>query len=171
MKLVVFTLLFLFCCGNMSTYGAKKDSEDIAKKTKVMMDDINKILRDFYKSVQENQSTPQNEDKISDGMKYKPYGNPVKTPSESLPGKSSNDSGFYKSHRESMQMHFSLQDRYADLQQHLQELKRLREEWTNNKRDRALYEKYAEEQEKYTQALNAYKQDVNKHNEMKRMIK
>jgi hypothetical protein len=41
MRLVVFTLLFLFCCANMSTYGAPKDSEEIAKKTKVMMDDIN----------------------------------------------------------------------------------------------------------------------------------
>jgi len=47
----------------MSAYGVKKDSEDIAKKTKVMMGDIDKILKDFYKSVQENQNTPQNEDK------------------------------------------------------------------------------------------------------------
>ena len=171
MRLVVFTILFLFCCANMSTYGAQKGSEDIAKKTKVMMDDINKILRDFYKTVQENQNTPQNEGKISDGMKHKPYGDPVKTAVESLPGKSSNGSGFYKSHRESMQMHFSLQDRYADLQQHSQEVKRLREDWVNNKRDRALYEKYADENEKYMQALNAYNQDVNKHKEMKRMIK
>ncbi|MGV8948204.1 MAG: hypothetical protein ACOH2E_02390 [Candidatus Paracaedibacter sp.] len=171
MKKVVFTLLFLFCCGNLSAYGVKKDSEDIAKKTKVMMDDIDKILRDFYKNVQENQKTHQNEDKISDGMKYKPYGEPVKIPGETLPGKLSNDFGFYKSHRENMQVHFSLQDRYADLQQQSQELKRLREEWKNNKRDRALYEKYADEQEKYTQALNAYKQDVTKHNQMKRMVK
>jgi len=56
-------------------------------------------------------------------MKYKPYDQSVKTPGEYYLVNHLNDSGFYKSHGESMQMHFSLQDRYTDLQQHSQELK------------------------------------------------
>jgi hypothetical protein len=164
MNLVTLTLLFLFCCGNVGAYGANKDSEDIAKKTKVMMDDIDKILKDFYRSIQENHRTSPNEGKISHEMKHGSYDEPAKAP-----GKPLNNSGLYKSDREKMKKHYDLQDRYAELQQHLRELKKLNEEWVNNKRDRALYEKYADEKEKYTQALNAYKQDLKKHKEMKKM--
>jgi hypothetical protein len=167
MRLVILALLFLFCNGNVAAIGKNRDSEILTEKTRVMMDEINRILRDFYDSVKHTPSTHSSEIKRSHGDVYpKLYGQSNKTSDGSIYNLEQQ-----KHHGENMRMFYDLRTRYDDLQKHSQEVKALKEQWVNSKYDKSAYQRYAEEQKKHIEALDAYKQDVNKHNEMKKMLR
>lgn len=166
--LIILALLFLFCNGNVGASERNRDSEVLIEKTKVMMDEIDRILRDFYNNVKSMQNTYNSEiKKPPEEIKPKLYDEPKKASG----GSTHNLEHQRHYYGEYMGLFHDLKTRYADLQKRSQELKVLQEQWVSSKYDKNAYQRYAEEQEKYTEALNAYTQDVNKHNEMKKRLR
>jgi len=178
MKLTTFLLLFLFCNGSVNASERNRDSGRLVEKTRVMMDEINRILKDFYNSIQDTQRTYDGGgSRYHDEIKPKPYSEPSKSF-----GGAVGYSAQQKHHDPNMR-YFDLQERSAALRQrsqeikkHLQEVNKLKDEWLNRKSDRDAYQrymaergKYLEELAKHTEAVNAYKQDINKHNDMRKM--
>ena len=74
MKFVIFSLLFLLFHSNIDALERNKDSEALEEKTREMMDQINKILRDFYNSVKDAHRPYSGEIKRHhDEINMKPY--------------------------------------------------------------------------------------------------
>gem|GEM_PF-2653436 len=163
MRFIIFSLLFLFCHNNISAVERNRDSEALDAKAREMMEQINRIARDLYNFAKDTHNPCNDEvEKRHSGIKPRLYHEQsrVSAGSHSL-----------EQHGESMRLFYDLQARYADLQRRSQELRRLKEEWTSNRYDQSAYQKYAAEQEEYNRLSALYKEDLERHHEMKRMLR
>ena len=126
MRFIIFPLLFLFCYSNIGALEKNRDSEVLEEKTREMMDQINRILRDFYNSVKDSHNPYNGRHSEIEARPYHKQDRVAAGP---------NYLEHQRQHGENMRLFYNLQARYADLERRSKELKRLKEEWVNNKYD------------------------------------
>lgn len=162
MRLIIISLLFLFYHNNISALERNRD-EALDAKAREMMEQINRIMRDLYNFAKDTHNPCNGEaEKRYSEIKPKSYHEQSKVPVRSHS---------FEQHGESMRLFYDLQARRADLQKRSEKLKRLREEWMQHNYDQSAYQRYAMEQEEYNKLFALYKQDLERHEKMKGMLR
>ncbi len=191
MRFVIFFLFFSLC--NESFGALEKDKNDpkvLLEKAQEIMNEVNKInsmVKELSDSLKDIQNSKNDEIKTSsDDIKNTPQTDPgkgslddIKTKPYTEPSKNSSSSmnSFERQHHygESMQLfhqlqgdYHKLQNRFADLKVHSQEVKDLKDDWVKSNYDKNIYAKYLAEHSKYNESLNNYNKDLDEHREMKK---
>lgn len=164
MSFVIISLIFLFCNGNIAALESSKGHEGLERRTKEMMDQINKILADFYNNIKDTQNT-RTSNRTSDETKPKISSEQNRVFVESMDYQEQ-----HKQQGENMRLYHDLNARYKDLLRRSQVINKLKEELVN-KYDPDTYKKYADEKKQYEELSSSYKKDRQKHEEMKRTLK